>query len=123
MKRVFKIAGGCVIAVIIAIGIYLSLPEDTVDYSGVVKSVEYSAEDNCTYIDTYMIFDESSSVIIKVKPKTPIKYITGEKMTVSDIAKGDLIDLDYKGKIDGYGSTVTAKWIKVAPKYSVSEVK
>lgn len=69
MKRVFKIAGGCVIAVIIAIGIYLSLPEDTVDYSGVVKSVECSAEDNCTYIDTYMIFDESSSVIIKVKPK------------------------------------------------------
>lgn len=61
-----------------------------------------------------MIHDVYSSVIIKAKESISIKEITGEKMKIEDIAVGDLIELDYKGKIDGKGSIVTAKWIKVA---------
>lgn len=35
-------------------------------------------------------------------------------MTSDAIQVGDLLYLDYKGKIDGKDSIVTAKWIKVA---------
>ena len=94
--------------------------EKTVDYCGIVKSVEYNEQDKCTYIDTYMIYYESSSVIIKAKPKISVKYVSGEKCALGDIKAGDMIDLDYRGEIDGYGSVVTAKWIKVAPREDVN---
>ena len=115
MKNFVKYLCRCLLCVALIAAIGAVMPrEKTVDYRGIVKSVEYDQQDKCTYIDTYMIYDESSSVIIKAKPGTSVKYVSGEKCSLSDIKVGDMIDLDYRGKIDGYGSVVTAKWIKVA---------
>ena len=38
-------------------------------------------------------------------------------MKLEEIKVGDLIDLDFIGKIDGKDSIVTAKWINVAKGY------
>ncbi len=120
MKKFSYGLGTVLLAVIVAVSVWFLKPEKTVDYRGIVKSVEYNQDDNCTYIDTYMLYDESSSVIIKVKPRTEIKYIDGAECELKDIKAGDMLDIDYKGKIDGYGSTVTAKWLKVCPRDNVS---
>ena len=87
---------------------WFAKPSDTVDFSGVVKSIEYNEQENCTYITASMILQDNSSVIIKAKDNISVKEITGEKMKLEEIKVGDLIDLDYKGKIDGKYSIVTA---------------
>ena len=42
-------------------------------------------------------------------------------MKIDDIGVGDLIILDYKGKINGKNGIVTAKWIKVAKGYMLKK--
>ena len=86
-----------------------------------VADVEYNKQENCTYITASMIHDDNSSVIIKAKDNISVKEITGEKMKLDGIMVGDLIDLDYKGKIDGKDSIITAKWIKVAKGYMLNK--
>lgn len=68
-----------------------------------------------------MLYDENSSIIIKAKDGISVKEITGEKMSISDIGAGDMLDLDYRGTIDGNGSVITAKWIKVCKRENLSE--
>ena len=117
MKKVLSYLGWILFAVTLIAVFWFAKPSATVDFSGVVKSIKYNEQENCTYITTSMIFDENSSVIIKAKDNISVKEITGEKMKLEEIKVGDLIDLDYKGKIDGKYSIVTAKWIKVAKGY------
>ena len=117
MKKVLSYLGWILFAVTLIAMFWIAKPSATVDFSGVVKSIEYNEQENCTYITTSMIFDDNSSVIIKAKDSISVKEITGEKMKLEEVKAGDLIDLDYKGKIAGKDSIVTAKWIKVAKGY------
>ena len=117
MKKVLSYLGWILFVVTLIAMFWFAKPSDTVDFSGVVKSIEYNEQENCTYITASMILQDNSSVIIKAKDNISVKEITGEKMKLEEIKVGDLIDLDYKGKIDGIDSIVTAKWIKVAKGY------
>ena len=117
MKKVLSYLGWILFAITLITLFWIVKPSDTVDFRGVVKSIEYNEQEKCTYITTSMIHDDNSSVIIKAKDSISVKEITGEKMKLEEIKVGDLIDLDYKGKIDGKDSIVTAKWIKVAKGY------
>ena len=69
-----------------------------------------------------MIYDDASRVTVKVKDNISVKEVTSEKMKIDDIGVGDLIILDYKGKINGKSGIVTAKWIKVAKVYMFKKV-
>ena len=117
MKKVLSYLGWILFAITLVAMFWIAKPSKTVDFSGVVKSIEYNEQEKCTYITTSMIHDDNSSVIIKAKHNIYVKEITGEKMKLEEIKVGDLIDLDYKGKIDGKDSIVSAKWIKVAKGY------
>lgn len=121
MKKIFSYLGWILFAVTLITMFYIAKPSKTVDFSGVVKSIEYNEQENCTYITASMIHDDNSSVIIKAKDNISVKEITGEKMKLDGIMVGDLIDLDYKGKIDGKDSIITAKWIKVAKGYMLNK--
>lgn len=121
MKKIFTYLGWILFAVTLITMFYIAKPSKTVDFSGVVKSIEYNEQENCTYITASMIHDDNSSVIIKAKDNISVKEITGEKMKLDGIMVGDLIDLDYKGKIDGKDSIITAKWIKVAKGYMLNK--
>ena len=117
MKKVLSYLGWILFVVTLIAMFWFAKPSDTVDFSGVVKSTEYNEQENCTYITASMILQDNSSVIIKAKDNISVKEVTGEKMNLEEIKVGDLIDLDYKGKIDGKDSIITAKWIKVAKGY------
>ena len=117
MKKVSSYLGWILFAITLITLFWIAKPSDTVDFRGVVKSIKYNEQEKCTYITTSMIHDDNSSVIIKAKDSISVKEITGEKMKLEEVKAGDLIDLDYKGKIDGKDSIVTAKWIKVAKGY------
>ena len=117
MKKVLSYLGWILFAVTLIAMFWIARPSDTVDFSGIVKSIEYNEQENCTYITASMLHDENSSVIIKAKDNISVKEITGEKMKLEEIKVGDLIVLDFKGKIDGKDSIVTAKWMKVAKGY------
>ena len=117
MKKVLSYLGWILFAITLITLFWIVKPSDTIDFRGVVKSIEYNEQEKCTYITTSMIHDDNSSVIIKAKDSISVKEITGEKMKLEEVKAGDLIDLDYKGKIAGKDSIVTAKWIKVAKGY------
>ena len=117
MKKVLSYLVWILFAITLITLFWIVKPSDTVDFRGVVKSIEYNEQEKCTYITTSMIHDDNSSVIIKAKDSISVKEITGEKMKLEEVKAGDLIDLDYKGKIAGKDSIVTAKWIKVAKGY------
>ncbi|MBO5968650.1 MAG: hypothetical protein J6S14_09155 [Clostridia bacterium] len=121
MKKILSYLGWILFTVTLITMFWITKPSKTVDFSGVVTSIEYNEQEKCTYFTTYMIHDEESRVIIKASDTISIKEITGEKMQVEDINVGDLIDLDYKGKIDGKDSVVSAKWIKVAKGYMLDK--
>ena len=117
LEKILPWIGWVLFAIILFVMLWVAKPSDTVDFRGVVKSIEYNKQENCTYITASMILQDNSSVIIKAKDNISVKEVTGEKMKLEEIKVGDLIDLDYKGKIDGKYSIVTAKWIKVAKGY------
>ena len=121
MKKFLSCLGWILFAITLVAMFWVAKPSKTVDFSGVVKSIEYNEQENCTYITASMILQDNSSVIIKAKDNISVREVTGEKMKLEEIKVGDLIDLDYKGKIDGKDSIITAKWIKVAKGYMLNK--
>ena len=122
LKKIFSLAGWILFAITLFVMFWVIKPSKTVDFSGIVKSIEYNQQEKCSYITASMLLNENTSVVIKVKDNVSVKEVTGEKMNITEIKIGDLIDLDYKGTIDGKNSIITAKWIKVAKDYSISNV-
>lgn len=80
MKKVLYYLCWILVSVTLLAMFWTAKPSKTVDFSGVVKSIEYNEQEKCTYITTSMIYDENSSVIIKAKDNISVKEITGEKM-------------------------------------------
>ncbi len=117
MKKTLLYSGWILFALVLAAMLWITKPSDTVDFSGVVKSIEYNKQEKCTYIAASLIYDDASRVTVKVKDNISVKEVTGEKMKIDDIRVGDLINLDYNGK----NSIVTAKWIKVAKGYMLKD--
>ena len=73
MKKIFSYLGWILFAVTLITMFYIAKPSKTVDFSGVVKSIEYNEQENCTYITASMIHDDNSSVIIKAKDNISVK--------------------------------------------------
>ena len=118
VKRVWPYVGWGLFAVACIAMLWIAAkPENTVDFSGVVRSVSYNEQEHVTVLQASMIHDESSNVIIRVPDTVSVREITGEIMGIKELAAGDFIELDYKGEISGKDSVVTAKWIKVAKGY------
>ena len=114
-KTKFLFIGITIIALILIIGIILSLQGKTIDCRGTVESISYNKNDKCTYITVKGVCD-GPIYTIKVKANISVKTTSGEKMSITDIQVGDEILLDYWGKWKGAETPLTAKWIKIMPK-------
>lgn len=121
MKKALLYSGWILFAFVLTAMFWITKPSDTVDFSGVVKSIEYNKQEKCSCIKASLIYDDASRVTVKVKDNISVKEVTSEKMKIDDIGVGDLIILDYKGKINGKSGIVTAKWIKVAKGYMLKK--
>lgn len=113
-KTKFLFIGITIIALILIIGIILSLQGKTIDCRGTVESISYNKNDKCTYITVKGVYD-GPIYTIKVKANISVKTTSGEKMSITDIQVGDEILLDYWGKWKGAETPLTAKWIKFMP--------
>ena len=103
---------------VIIIGILISLPSDTVDFSGTVKSVSYDSSDGCTYIEAEGTF--GGTLTVKVSRGISVKDGAGEKYDISLIKPGDGILFDYADHGED-SDVVTAKWLKVLPSSSTEK--
>lgn len=113
-KTKFLFIGITIIALILIMGIILSLQGKTIDCRGTVESISYNENDKCTYITVKGVYD-GPIYTIKVKANISVKTTSGEKMSITDIQVGDEILLDYWGKWKGAETPLTAKWIKFMP--------
>ncbi len=115
MKKAISFLGWGLFAIALVGVIYFAWPKSvTIDFRGGVNEIVFSEEDNCAYIKASMVFADTTTTI-KVNKNISIKDMDGNKMSVEDIKIGDMIDLDYKGKLENPTDIITAKWIRVYP--------
>lgn len=67
IRKFSAYAGSALLAVTLLVLLFALKPDSTVDFRGIVKSVEYNSREKCTYFTAYMLYDENSSIIIKAK--------------------------------------------------------
>ena len=93
MKKTFKIIGLCCVAVIIIVGIHMTIPSKTLDFHGTVKEIEIIDNNTVIYIST----TETSYTVVANK-KTNVSYCCKEDpdINLSDIKVGDTIQGDYR---------------------------
>lgn len=119
MKKTISYIGWGLFAITLIGMIYFAWPKSkTIDFRGYVKEIVSSKEDGYTYIKATMIFSDIKTDVattIKVEKNTSIKDMDGNKMSVEGIKAGDMIDLDYKGRLANPADIITAKWIRVCP--------
>ena len=93
MKKTFKIIGLCCVAVIIIVGIHMTIPSKTLDFHGTVKEIEIIDNNTVIHIST----TETSYTVVANK-KTNVSYCCKEDpdINLSDIKVGDTIQGDYR---------------------------
>ena len=94
MKTTLKIIGLCCVALIVIIGVYLSIPAKIFDFRVVVTKIEI---EEYTYI-FHTESDISTSYIIIADNKTKIErcHKYDPQKALQDIKVGDVIEGDYK---------------------------
>ena len=93
VKKTFKIIGLCCVAVIIIVGIHMTIPSKTLDFHGTVKEIEIIDNNTVIHIST----TETSYTVVANK-KTNVSYCCKEDpdINLSDIKVGDTIQGDYR---------------------------
>ena len=106
MKKTLKIIGICAIALLIIIGIYLSLPSKTLDFRGEVTSIEKVGDSTVFHISL-----SGTSYDVTADSKTKVKYCHKDDgdIELEDIKTGDTIEGDYRA----FSKEKTAKFITV----------
>lgn len=89
-----KIAGLILIAVIIIIGIYISIPPKTLDFRGTVTEIEVLDDKTTFHIEQTI----GTAYIIAADNKTKVSYCHEDDpaITLKDIKVGDTIEGDYR---------------------------
>lgn len=116
MKKLFIIIGTVAVAVILAVGVALSIPARTVDFRGTVDSITYDEAEDCYYLKATSL--TGGIATIRVASDVSVKSLGGDEMSASEIKAGDDIDLDYKGKWTDAEIPVLAKWVRVTPRFT-----
>ena len=110
MKKVLKIICVCCVALVIATGIYLSLPSKALDFRGEVTSIEVTGYGTVFHIS---LSGSSFEVTYNVTAdsKTNVRYCHKDdgNITLEEIEVGDVIEGDYRA----FSKEKTAKFITV----------
>ena len=93
MKKVITIIGVCLLAALIAVGIYMALPSKTIDFRGTVTKIE--TVDNNTVFEIAM---HDVIYTVTANEKTKVAYCHEDDPTIelSDIKVGDTIEGNYR---------------------------
>lgn len=93
MKKSIKIIGLCCVAVIIVIGICMTIPSKTLDFRGTVTEIEIIENDTVFHIST-----TETSYMVVANNKTNISYCCKDDpdIDLSDIKVGDAIEGNYR---------------------------
>ena len=93
MKKVITIIGVCLLAALIAVGIYMALPSKTIDFRGTVTKIE--TVDNNTVFEIAM-HDVIYTVTANEKTKVAYCHEDDPAIELSDIKVGDTIEGNYR---------------------------
>ena len=110
MKKAFGIIGLCCVALVLIVGIYLSLSSKTIDFRGNVTKIEKTADATVFYI-SYTFDCNEVSYKVSADQKTKVSYCHKDdgEIALEDIEVGDLIEGDYRS----FSKEKTAKCITV----------
>lgn len=112
-SRIYAGIGIFLLVMLIAVGILISIPSDTVDFRGTVDSIVFNDEENCAYITATGVFGEHMEIC--ASGGILVQDLSGNKYNIKAIRPGDMIDLDYREYPAEDTALVSAKWIKVSP--------
>lgn len=95
MKKTIKIIGLCCVAIIIIVGIYMSISPKVLDFRGTVTEIQKTNDKTVFKISTSSI---GSSYIVVADNKTKVEYCHTEDQTINlaDIKIGDTIEGNYR---------------------------
>lgn len=106
-----------VLAVVLAVcGICMicdALTPDTVDFRGYVDEIVINEDGNATVRATGVFNDESFTFYVGAR--TPVRNLEGERMKLTDVKAGDMIDVDYKGTFDNDTKSADARRVQILP--------
>ena len=93
MKKAIKIIGLCCVAVIIVIGICMTIPPKTLDFRGTVTDIEIVDNNTIIHLST----TETSYTVI-ANDRTKVSYCCEDDpdIDLSDIKIGDTIEGNYR---------------------------
>lgn len=115
MKKMLPFFKYIIVTIVLILGIIyfsdLDYSKGTVDFRGFVNEITVDSN-NIAHIKASDGWG-NLPILINVKKNISIKDSNKNKITISDIHIGDMIDLDYKGNLSDSTKPVTAKWIKV----------
>ena len=119
MKKVITIIGVCLLAALIAVGIYMALPSKTIDFRGTVTKIE--TVDNNTVFEIAM-HDVIYTVTANEKTKVAYCHEDDPAINLSDIKVGDTIEGNYcKFSKDKLAKTITV-WMGYENKLTLDRV-
>ena len=93
MKKVITIIGVCLLAALIAVGIYMALPSKTIDFRGTVTKIE-TVGDNTVF--EIAMHDVIYTVTANEKTKVAYCHEDDPAIELSDIKVGDTIEGNYR---------------------------
>lgn len=94
MKKILTIIGCLLIAVIIAVGIIISIPPKTLDFRGTVTEIETADSKTTFHIEQ----SAGMSYIVVADDKTKVRHCHKDdpKITLEEIQVGHTIEGDYR---------------------------
>ena len=118
MKKILCFVGIAAVAVVLSVGIAMSLPSRTVDFRGTVTAISYDETLDCYYVKAMSVTGGTATV--RINSGVSVKTLGGDEMSADEIKAGDDIDLDHKGKWTDAETPIIAKWVKVTPRFSTT---
>ena len=91
-KNLFGL-GVLALTLIAAMTIQYATPSRTVDFRGEILNIVVSEEDVVTISAAS---DFAGPFVFRIDDKSKLENCCGEKITVEDLSKGDLIDISYR---------------------------
>ena len=93
MKKTIKIIGICCLAILIGIGVYVTLPSKTLDFRGTITEIETDDNDTIFYISTA---ETTYTVVANNKTKVSYCHKDDPDIYLRDLKVGDNIEGNYR---------------------------
>lgn len=109
MKKALKIIGACCVAMILMVGIHLSIPPKTLDFRGTVTEIETTVHETVLHIASstgasYIVTADSQTHVLPCHQDDP-------GIDLADISVGDTIEGDYRSASNDDKAKFITVWL------------